>query len=488
MKPLKKIPVILLLLVLFFCLHGTVENYGFIDLREVVLVGLLSLCCLIIFYLIVLLLTNDYLFASLLVFFVGAWYLFFVAIHDTITSTPFLLFLRKYIVLLPALLAITVAWVVLLKRKKAWRGRVLLYFNVLLLIYCSIDTVQLLRKHFSTSQLKPNVTGAFDITAVKSKPNVYFLLFDAYPGPTTLRDSFAFSNENFYSFLKQQEFKILPTYSNYDFTVFSMSSVLNMQYVPADYDPHKLTQHDIQCRVNEIRNGAVFSIFKKMGYSLANYSVFDIDDQHSISGENSFLPVHSRMLTDKILHNRILRTSGKLFENAIPFLNRKARYEHDKDNLYAEKQVLALSTQKRTAPVFCYAHFMMPHDPFYRDSTGKPNPDAFLDDRYNGSKELFLAYLKYTNTVIEKLVNNIRTNDTAAIIVLMSDHGSRFYGPAKKHNPYNHDNFCAVFYPNKNYLPTGEKWSTVNFFRYLFNSQFGQKLPYLDDRIEVIKE
>ena len=40
MNLLKKIPFFLLLLVLFFCLHGSVENYGYLNLSEVVQVGL----------------------------------------------------------------------------------------------------------------------------------------------------------------------------------------------------------------------------------------------------------------------------------------------------------------------------------------------------------------------------------------------------------------------------------------------------------------
>ncbi len=40
MKLLKKIPFFLLLLVVFFCLHGSVENYGYVGLKEVVVIGL----------------------------------------------------------------------------------------------------------------------------------------------------------------------------------------------------------------------------------------------------------------------------------------------------------------------------------------------------------------------------------------------------------------------------------------------------------------
>jgi hypothetical protein len=247
----------------------------------------------------------------------------------------------------------------------------------------------------------------------------------------------------------------------------------------------------MQLRVNEIRHAAVFDIFKSMGYQLENYSIFDIGTQHAISDKNSFLPVHSRMLTDKILHNRIIRTSGRLLQKgkfAIPFLQREYLYRHDRNNKYAENMILESLAEKKTAPVFCYAHFMMPHGPFYRDSMGAYNPEKLMDDRYNGSKELFLSYLKYTNSVIQNLVTQIAANDPGAVMLIMSDHGNRYFDPSKPHNPYNNNNICAVYFPGGNYAALQEKWSTVNFFRYLFNVEFGQDIPYLEDRVIVVKE
>ena len=50
MKLLKKIPFFLFLLVLFFCLHGSVENYGYLNVLEVVEVACIALLCMAVFF------------------------------------------------------------------------------------------------------------------------------------------------------------------------------------------------------------------------------------------------------------------------------------------------------------------------------------------------------------------------------------------------------------------------------------------------------
>ncbi|MBK6634490.1 MAG: hypothetical protein IPG38_09350 [Chitinophagaceae bacterium] len=147
----------------------------------------------------------------------------------------------------------------------------------------------------------------FDQSKVTQKPNVYFLLFDEYAGYKSLQDSFGFKNDSLYHFLKQKDFTELPTFANYDFTPFSMSSILNMQYVPENYNRSLLVQHDIHQRFGEIRNAHVFSIFRSMNYSIENYSIFDIKDNPALFRSNGLFPIHAALLTNKVFHNRLLK-------------------------------------------------------------------------------------------------------------------------------------------------------------------------------------
>jgi hypothetical protein len=476
--------------VIFFCLHGTVENYGFLDPGEVVMIGLLIVAGVLLFFLVALFFTRNYLFAALISFFVSLWYLFFGALHDWIKSKAWLFFLHGYSVLLPVLLVATIAWVIYLRRNKKNHQQWAFYLNLLLLLYCSIDGCLLVKNYF-TGYKKTMGLIEFDTTKVRQKPNVYFLLFDEYPGYQSLKDSFAFANDSLYGFLQRKQFTVLPVFSNYDYTFFSMSSILNMQYVSKDYDPADVNQHDLQLRLNEIRYAGVFSIFSKMGYDIRNCSIFDVGNQAGIANQNAILPVHSLLLTDKILHNRIIRNSGWLFTTgkfAIPFLRKRFLFQTDADNKRAEEMVKDIAVSKKRSPVFVYGHFLLPHLPFYRDSTGRFNDDdlVFNDhpDKYNA---LFVSYVKYTNTVIRSLVDTIKQNDKGALIIVMSDHGKRMYNTANYSEPSSYNNICAVHFPDSNYVPFRDKWSTVNFFRYVFNCEFGQRMPYPGDTTIAIK-
>ena len=84
MQLLKKIPFFVFLLVVFFCLHGSVENYGYLNSFEVLKVGAIIILCMAIPFLAIGFFTKNYLFASLVCFFIALCYLFFGAIHDWI--------------------------------------------------------------------------------------------------------------------------------------------------------------------------------------------------------------------------------------------------------------------------------------------------------------------------------------------------------------------------------------------------------------------
>jgi len=489
MTMLKKIPFFLLLLAIFFCLHGTVENYGFLDMGEVLLIGTVIIICIAVLFFVIFLFKRDIVFASLLTFFISLWYLFFGVIHDWIKSySIFLAFMQSYTVLVPIIIICTICWAIWLRRKRPVHQKLFVFLNLLFLIFCIWDAVLLIGKYRQTNKELPAYSVSFDAAKVKHKPNVYFLVFDEYAGYKSLKDSFGFANDGLYNFLQQKEFKILPTFSNYDYTAFSMASMLNMNYVDSNYNHQLLTQKDVQNRFGEIRNAQVFSIFRSMGYSLENYSIFDIKGRPALSQSNPLFPIHAVLLTDKIFHNRLFKDIGwQLISGRfkIPFLKKHYLYRTDRYNKKAEDLVIRSSANK-SAPKFCYGHFFLPHNPYYRDSTGTYNSPAQMNDVHN--KALYVSYLKYSNSVIQNMVTQIVANDANAIIIVMSDHGFYNYDSPGDDDPNNYDNFCLVRFPNKNYPAYKDKWSNVNFFRYLFNAEFGQEMPYLKDSSIYVNE
>ncbi len=485
MNLLKKIPFFLFLLPVFFCLHGVLEIYGGIYFSETLLLALGIYLGIAVLYLLVFFITKNLKSASLISFYISLLYLFFGAVQDWIQEKSFLLWLHKYSVLLPVLaFSIFFLWY-LVKKNTAMQKKIFLFLNFLLIIYCVVDAVLLLNKS-AVSKKAAWSNISFDHVKVKARPNVYYLLFDEYPGNKTLQTAFGFKNDSLYHFLQGKGFKILPSVSNYNMTFFSMSSVFNMQYVDDDFTgQHKLTDlHDYQQRFLEIKNAEVFALYKSMGYQIENYSIFDIGDLVCINADNTFLPKHSGALIAKMLHHRLIKDMGWWFNGTWlqnMFSYKEGIYDVDETNLKMERGIKESLKQNSGKPKFCYAHFLMPHPPYFRDSSGAliRNENGQLIN--SSEKKYFLPYLKYTNTFISSLVSDIVEQDSSAIIVIMSDHGYRDFEQNREFSLAAFDNICAAKFPDNNFLPYNDSLNSVNFFRYFFNCEYGQQIPYLKD-------
>jgi hypothetical protein len=486
MQLLKKIPFFLFLLALFFCLNGSVDNFGFVTAGELLVLGLKIGAATGIAYALVYLCYHRYLAAALIVFFIGCWYLFFGALHDVIKSTAWLSFIKSYSVLVPLLIGLSILftiWVV--KRPQYWQ-RLTFYLNILLLLYCGVDLLRLVSKAASAPTQNKYAGIKVDPSVVKHKPNVYLIVLDEYAGRKSLQDSFHFGNDSFYNDLQRMGFTTMPATANYNFTNFSMASLLNMGYIGRRDNNKDISQHDFMARLNEIRNARIFSIFREMGYAVHNFSIFDVDNMPAInsgSGDQLLLR-HTILLTDKILHNRADRDIGWAISPGIkkwlPFFKDRSFFDQQHDNNKALEATRAFARKHTAAPSFIYTHLLLPHWPYYADSTGKSNPESLVLPAASWSdKSLYLGYLKYANGLITQLLADMVKNDPAAIILLLSDHGFRNYNDTRRYQPLQFDALCAVRMPG--IQPTPFNRSHVNFFPWIFNNAFGQQLPFLKD-------
>ncbi len=484
MEYLKKYPYFLFLLVLFFCLHGSIENFGSLTLNEVTVTGLQMLMTIIFLFVFVFLVSRKLLFSSLVVFFISTCYYFFGAFHDFVRSISFFSPIKSYLVFVPFILLLLSLVCLFIKKRQQLQAKITLYVNILLLLYCMIDLVSILSLVFQTT--KKTTVINFEYSKVIQKPDVYFLLFDSYPGQKSLQDSFNFSNEKFDSFLVEHSFKSLPIQSNYNVTHFSMASMFNMNYIPKNYSLPNPTQKDELARQKEIENASVFEVFDKMGYDIYNYSIFDLKNKPSVYTKNHFLNTHTKLLNDKVFPNRVLRDLSTSMPESItrffPSYYDNLFYGQKFDNINLEKYIYSFLNEKKSKPSFLYAHFLMPHAPYYLDSLGNDtDKKILLTSEVYSNKEIFLSYLKYTNTVIENIILAIKQKNPNAIIIFMSDHGFNLYKTNQSFVPEHFNNTCAVYFPNNFYGKKENSITNVNFFPYFFNTQYNQQLAYLTD-------
>jgi hypothetical protein len=158
---------------------------------------------------------------------------------------------------------------------------------------------------------------------------------------------------------------------------------------------------------------------------------------------------------------------------------------HNQNNEIIEKTLTASSNHHQQQPVFHFAHLLLPHEPYFTDSTGKlydmEHETHLLDNTQKG-----LDYLKYTNLRMMQMADTILQNDPQSIIILFSDHGYR--DTPDELRKFNCNNFMAIHLPDTNYSQIKKMRTNVNLFRIILNQYFDQHLPLLKDSCYSIDE
>ncbi|MDO6431336.1 sulfatase-like hydrolase/transferase [Flavitalea sp. BT771] len=476
---LRYIPLFPFLLPVFFVLHGFIENRPFISLRDC---GGLVLTYLLIaggLYILLYLFYRNAAKASLALGTLQAVSFFFGAMHDFLTRHAG--FLSRYSVILPVLTILIATALVWLKKTSRKLSGLVLFLNVLLLIYLLVDGAS---AFFTGDQNQERLTLATPIKQAGpacdtcTYPDVYLLLMDEYASTASLKEWFHYDNSALDSFLRERGFHIQQgSRSNYNFTSFSMASILNMSYLEGLEPGNVATIAGYASSKDLIRSCEVVKQFAAHGYDIVNYSVFDLEGKPSEVNLH-LLPAKASLITGQTLWSRIVHDIGWNLHGLPLRAIRDQVYQilHDNDHLIeeAEKQ----SAMRSARPRFVYVHLLLPHNPFYYDSHGSLNEPGNLRQNIEG----YLDYLPYTNEVIKKLVTSIQQNThNNAVIIMMGDHGVRYPAPGDTLNIHDHQNQNAIFFPGRDYHLLYDSISGVNQFRVVFNSLFRQNIPLLKD-------
>jgi len=320
------------------------------------------------------------------------------------------------------------------------------------------------------------------------KPDIYFILADEYAGNTELKDLFHFDDTAFLHELSSRSFHTIPhSYSNYNYTPFSVASILNMDYL--DMKDKERSKPDLTYCYETIRDNRLLQFLRFNGYQFHNYSVFDFEGQPARTRE-TFLPAKTRLITSQtflsrldrdIRFNMVSRWKSKSNLKILTYANL-----NNNENIY--NLTWKVAEQKITSPKFIYTHLMMPHYPYYFDRNGKEQPFEKLLEGYQSNKDAYIEYLLYSNKKLLALVDHIlKSSATPPVIVLMGDHGFRhFVEPVE--SKYYFLNLVSVHLPSRNYASLSDSLTCVNLFRTLLNTEFAQHLPLLKDSTSYLPD
>ena len=488
------------LLPLFFILYNYNQYYGLISLTVAVKTFIQILIFTILFFLVLLMIIRNINKCLQITTLAGAVILFFGVIKDFFQFTLHLQFISRYSVLLPLILIITVFLIRLIARKNDYKKNNL-FQNALLILFIFIEGVNLsdsdatfLSKNLLT---KNTYTRPDSLSTPALKPDVYYLVFDSYPGTLFLQEYMNYDNSLFNAALEKRGFHVIKDpKSNYNRTIFSIASTLNYEYLKNIYSYTRISPKYYNHAKLTIKYSIVPKIFKDYNYTFYNLSIFDINDSPPIRRETFLVLPEKNVLMYNTLPERL---RNDLFwhllkgKNAVPaiqkFFSRKetelAADEKTKLNFNNTviDSLLKIPLQNKGNHKFVYAHLYLPHPPFFYDENGKKNDfNYIITEESQRNKKLFLSYLNYTNKIILEITDKIIENsENNAVIILQSDHGFRDFegGPSFPHTFFK--NYSAFYFPDKCYSAFYDTLSNINTFPILFNKYFNAKIPMQKD-------
>ena len=464
--------------ILFFIIHGYSQYYKLIPFSELIILTAKLLAIGAIFYWISLKLFKSSTRAGLFTSFTLALMLFFGVIQDFFGGIKLLAPLSSLRVTIAIVLVVIISGFLLLKRKKVITSRIVVFLNTLFIVYLLIDTGRIL--FYETR--KPIVANSFNCDTC-SRPPIYFILLDEYFGSDGLKEYMGYDNSRFENQLRTEGFRVIQhPRSNYSYTVFSIASMLNMDYIH-DLGPQKMNNHyGYKKSLRMIRESSVCEMLINNGYTIKNYSLFDLSTSPALS--IGLIEQNIGLITNTTMYHRIRKNLPYwLAEDGIADFRR----QHDRKIIQTNQQILKSTIEDAKevkSPVFNYIHLLMPHDPFAYDSLGRKTV-AIWEKGKPAQEELddaYLQYLVYCNNVILSLVRSIKQETSnKVVILLMGDHGYRAAG--LKNIRHTYQTLNAVYLPSGNYQQWYDGMTNVNQFRALFNTLFNRQMPMLKDSV-----
>lgn len=492
---MKKLPTIHHLIfalcpVLFLYVHNLRNAY--ISLPRIVLYCCLSLFLAEILYLFVKLILKNVLKASIIVSSFLIFIFFFPYGYVFDQPVIFVSFLLAYFLSLFAFIAIY--FTIVKTRKDLGTLTHFLNFSSLFLILIIIGDGILFS--IDRSGDKNQDANKFVHSQKSSRPDIYYIILDAYARQDVLQKLYGYDNSKFINSLRQRGFFVADkSCTNYNLTLASLASSLNFDYLDQVSQRLGESSPDKRPLIEMIKNSKIRNFLSMRGYrfiSLSSYGDTSISDSDfNITSLRRFA--------------KISEFESILFKNnLIGFISKKhlIRFEYlthkTKINLIFDQLPLVAA---QPCSVFVFAHVGAPHPPFVFSGKSLAANYIFADgsELHHNAVELQKLYAEaYCEqidvlnqkilAVIDKILARINKE---SIIIIQSDHGPRLQTDWS--NPANNSSLIesmsilnAIYMPKRSTKdrPTelNDKTTPVNTFRVILKRYFAENIELLENR------
>ena len=268
------------------------------------------------------------------------------------------------------------------------------------------------------------------MAAAEGAPDIYVILLDEYPRRDTLAEVFGYDNGPFIDALERLGFEEAErSHSNYNATSPTFTSLFNARHVDevlGDGDRGIVSSAFLQPYTDR---GAALTWLRKAGYGIVSMpsgiSWVDLAAVDAIIDPGHVNSFELSVMKAGFLPRVFSRSQAEWI------------YEQQRDRIHATFQALAAIPRSAVErPQFVFAHVMSPHAPIVFDAEGGPvgPPDCLpaTCGPWDGRREpadnaATIEQMQYLNSLVLDAVSEMVTmSPEPPVIVLVSDHGSRY--------------------------------------------------------------
>ncbi len=321
----------------------------------------------------------------------------------------------------------------------------------------------------------PNITFSL-LTANENavRPDIYYIILDEYASLDQIKEDYGYDNTQFAERLKRKGFVIAKnSTTKYASTSYSLCESLNMgkfEQVNSNISSFSsiiakklgFIKEKDKLILERIRYNNVVGVLKHLGYKYVHFGSWWRETKYNKNADknvNYYGFKTNNELLDLVIESSFIRFL--INKNANIFINLKLYIDGLKFCFDELKKIVYYES-----PKFVFAHLLIPHEPF----VFKENGETILerDERKLDNKSLYLSQYIFTTKIIEEIVDAIlKTSKEPPIIIIQSDHGSRFY-PKNEHKI-----FCALYLPYGGSTIVDDNIMPGEIFQKIFKFYFG---------------
>ncbi|MCH7548132.1 MAG: hypothetical protein IH969_01115 [Candidatus Krumholzibacteriota bacterium] len=322
--------------------------------------------------------------------------------------------------------------------------------------------------------------------ASDSRPDIYYIILDRYADAGTLRERYGYDNATFLAYLEKRKFFVAgDSRANYICTSQSLASSLNLAYINFLTDAMGTRSNNWLPLFEMMKDYRVWRFLKEEGYEFVHFGP-------------RWAPTTTNPHADKnFYYHRFSEFTTMLWETTMfyPIMHRFGLLDLRREKwerVTRQFEWLSEIPERSDRPVFVFAHFLVPHNPYVFNTDGSFVNGATANER--GRDANYLNQLTYVNTLVRELVDKLLDPDssgTSPIIIIQGDEGTY---PLRT-TPIDFDWRTAtseevsqkVRILNAIHAPLAydslyDGLTPVNTFRIIFNTYFGTRLARLPDR------